>query len=170
MRLIVSSGVAILLLLVLIIYISFIREEETCNNYVNEEYYPVLSIIDGDTIEIEIEGKKELVRLIGIDTPEVASPYTEEQCHGEEASDYTKTLLSNKFVRLVSDQKSDDRDKYNRLLRYIYLGDGTMVNAEILKEGHARLYPYFPFDEMAEFIALENSAKENSLGLWGECE
>lgn len=132
--------------------------------------YQITRIIDGDTIEVKIKDKQELVRLIGINTPEVDSPYTEEECFGPEASGYAKKLLDKKEVYLIPDSNGQDRDKYNRLLRYVFLANGLFVNAEILKNGFAYNYIYEPFEFMKQFDFWEKKAKESKIGLWGECK
>lgn len=85
--------------------------------------YKVVKVIDGDTIKVKINGKIETVRLIGVDTPEVDSGVTKQECFGNEASKKTKELLENKFVRLEDDPSQDNTDRYSRLLRYVYLED-----------------------------------------------
>ena len=132
--------------------------------------YQITRVIDGDTIEVKIKDKQELVRLIGINTPEVDSPYTKEECFGPEASAYVKKLLDKKEVYLISDSNGQDRDKYNRLLRYVFLPNGLFVNVEILKNGYAYNYIYEPFEFMKQFDFWEKEAKESKIGLWGVCQ
>ena len=93
----------------------------------------VIRVIDGDTIEVTIDGKVEKVRYIGIDSPE---PYSEEvpECFSKEASMANRNLVENKKVTLVPDL--EDRDRYDRLLRYVYVGD-VFVNKELVKDGFA---------------------------------
>jgi DNA/RNA endonuclease YhcR with UshA esterase domain len=98
--------------------------------------YRVAEVIDGDTIKVDIAGKIEIIRLIGMDTPEVANPYNpHEDYFGPEASRYTKQLLENQSVYLIPDPMQSNRDKYNRLLRYVFLEDGTLVNAKLVQRG-----------------------------------
>ena len=130
-------------------------------------FYSVIEVIDGDTIKSEINGKVESIRLIGIDAPETAGPYREEGCFGQEASLKTKELLSGKKVSLVSDSLVSDRDKYGRLLRYVFLPDGEFINAELVKGGYAFNYVYENFQYLNYFNDLEKKAKEGRLGLWG---
>ena len=130
-------------------------------------FYSVIEVIDGDTIKSEVNGKVENIRLIGIDTPEIAGPYREEGCFGQEASLKTKELLSGKKVSLVSDASVSDRDKYGRLLRYVFLPDGEFINAELVKGGYAFNYAYENFQYLNYFNDLEKQAKEGRLGLWG---
>jgi micrococcal nuclease len=128
--------------------------------------YVVAEVIDGDTIRVEMNNKAETVRLLGINTPEVSNPYKPEECFGKEASEKVKELLTNKEVYLIPDLQSPDRDKYDRLLRYVFLPDGKFINADLIKEGYAFNYIYEPFQFMKQFDYLEKQAKENRLGLW----
>jgi micrococcal nuclease len=130
--------------------------------------YKVVEVIDGDTIKVEFNNKIELVRLLGIDTPEVSNPYKPEECFGKEASQRTKELLEGKYIYLIPDPLSSNRDKYGRLLRYVFLSNGLLINAELIKEGYAFNYIYEPFQLMKQFDYLEKQAKEKRLGLWGK--
>ena len=132
--------------------------------------YEVLSIEDGDTIVVNMNGKSERVRFIGVDTPEVKDPRKPVQCFGKKASEFTKNLINNQSVRLEADPENTNRDRYNRLLRYIYLPNNMLVNAEIIKQGYGFAYTSFPFTKKSEFKKLENQAKKNGLGLWGDCQ
>ncbi len=132
--------------------------------------YEVVEVIDGDTIKVSLNDKIETVRLLGIDTPEVPNPYKPTGCFGKEASDKTKQILGNKSVYLVPDPMSSDRDKYGRLLRYVFLENGYFLNAELIKEGYAYNYIYEPFQFMKEFNRLETMAKDEKLGLWNACK
>jgi len=134
-------------------------------------FYSVAEVVDGDTIKVKIDGKLETIRLIGIDTPEVASPYRKEGCFGKEASEETKKILKNKKISLIVDPMVSDKDKYGRLLRYVFLPDGLFVNAELVKGGFAFNYPYEDFQYLNYFNDLEKQAKNSRLGLWGkECD
>ncbi|HEX7259395.1 MAG TPA: thermonuclease family protein [Candidatus Saccharimonadia bacterium] len=133
-------------------------------------YYPVTSVSDGDTIIVTIAGKPEIIRLIGIDTPETKDPRKPVQCFGKAASAHAQTLLDRKVVRLEGDPANNDRDKYRRLLRYVYLPDGTLVNQYMIKNGFAFAYTLFPFTKMQEFRAAEREARAANRGLWAGCE
>lgn len=143
----------------------------------------VTKIFDGDTFEVELNGKKEKVRMLGIDTPEKwdsdkfdrdteRSGKDKETLRklGELASDYTVRLIGSKNVVLTPDAKSDDKDKYGRLLRYVYLEDGTFVNLKIVEDGYANAYRKFSHSKKDEFIKAENDARQNKRGLWGDIE
>jgi endonuclease YncB( thermonuclease family) len=134
--------------------------------------YTVVKYDDGDTIMIDMNGTTETLRFVGVDTPETHDPRKPVQCFGREASAFTKKLISEAGgkVRLASDPESTNRDRYDRLLRYIYLPDGRLVQDELLKTGHAFYYPYFPFTKAKQFAAEQVKAQTNKLGLWAVCQ
>lgn len=131
--------------------------------------YRVTQIIDGDTIEVDMNGVKEKIRLIGVDTPETHDPRKAVQCFGKAATAFTTELIGNQSVRLAADPQSSNRDRYQRLLRYVYLQDGRLVQAEIIKQGYGFAYTSFPFDKSQEFITLQKEAQADSRGLWSNC-
>jgi endonuclease YncB( thermonuclease family) len=133
-------------------------------------YIDVIRVDDGDTITVSINNKEEKVRFIGIDTPETQHPKKPVQCFGRAAQKFTENLISNQQVRLIADPKDDDRDIYNRLLRYVYLPDGTLVNAEVIRQGYGFAYTVFPFTKKDEFRALEKEARLHKIGLWDTCQ
>lgn len=133
-------------------------------------YYRVASFEDGDTITVEMDGKEERIRMIGVDTPETKDPRKPVQCFGRAASAFTKNLIGSQPVRLEADPLSSNRDRYDRLLRHVYLPGGRLVQAEIIREGYGFAYVSFPFTKSDEFKKLETEAKENSRGLWKDCE
>ncbi len=119
--------------------------------------FEVERVIDGDTIVIE-GGEK--VRFIGIDTPERGEFYY------KEATDYMKSLVENKKVRLEKDVS--ERDRYGRLLRHVYVDD-IWINAKMIKEGYARFVTFPPdVSHVEKFRKLEKEAKENKKGLWSD--
>lgn len=130
--------------------------------------YKVQRVIDGDTISVSINGKNETLRLIGMDTPETVDPRKPVQCFGREASTKAKEILTGKMVRLESDSTQSNRDKYQRLLRYVFLEDGTFFNKLMIGDGYAHEYTYQsnPYKYQAEFIKAEKQARENNRGLW----
>ncbi len=131
--------------------------------------YRVISVEDGDTITIDMNGTEERVRFIGVDTPETQDPRKPVQCFGKTASLFTKQLIGSNNVRLELDPLSSNRDRYNRLLRYIYLPDNTLVQSEIIKQGYGFAYTSFPFTKSEEFRSLQTEAREQNRGLWNEC-
>ena len=145
----------------------------------NEEFYSVSRVVDGDTLKLS---NGESVRLIGIDTPELH--YSDKllrdahksnkdlkaiQALGKKAADFTKKLCRDKKVRLVFDVQK--RDKYGRLLAYVYLDDGTFVNAKIVEEGYAQVLTIMPNVKYADhFLKLERDARTDRKGLWGTAD
>jgi micrococcal nuclease len=122
-------------------------------------------VIDGDTIVLDGE---ETVRLIGVDTPETKDPRKPVQYFGQEAYEFTRSLVEGKRVRLEYDQERND--KYGRTLAYVYLEDGTFLNTEIIKQGYGFAYTQFPFKYLEEFRQYEREARENERGLWAPKE
>jgi micrococcal nuclease len=140
----------------------------------------VKRVIDGDTFELE---NKDRVRLLGIDTPEKfeSSKLDKDaertgqdkktiQKLGELASDFSKKLISGKRVMLMREPDYQDKDIYGRLLRYVYLEDGTFVNKRIVEEGYAVAYRKYPISKLDEFIRAEKEARINKKGLWGSID
>lgn len=131
------------------------------------EYYEVTKVVDGDTIKVDINGTVESVRLIGIDTPETVDPRKAVECFGKEASDYAKNLMTGERVRLESDPSQGDRDKYSRLLRYVYLENGTLVNQLMITQGFAYEYTYDkPYKHRLSFKTAQATAETGGIGLW----
>src|SRR3990167_6962068 len=121
----------------------------------------ITNVIDGDTVRLST-GK--VVRLIGIDTPEIGG---RGGCFGQEASQKANDLLQGQYVRLEKDVSETDR--YNRLLRYIWKGD-ELVNETLVAQGYARVSTYPPDVKYQDrFLAAEKAAREANLGLWSSC-
>lgn len=139
------------------------------NQAVSPGYYKVVRDVDGDTIDVSIEGKTETVRLIGVDTPETHDPRKPVQCFGVAAANYTRGLVEGKSVRLVADPQDNNRDKYHRLLRYVYLPDGSLLNAKLIQDGYGFAYVVFPFSKLDEFRSYEQAARDQNKGLWAGC-
>lgn len=133
-------------------------------------YYKVVRFDDGDTLVVNMEGNQETIRMIGVDTPETKDPRKPVQCFGQAASDFTKSLIGNNPIRLEADPQNTNRDRYDRLLRYVYMPDGRLVNSEIIKHGYGFAYTSFPFGKKDEFKQYENEARESSKGLWAGCQ
>lgn len=141
--------------------------EEEISQEPKQEGYKVVKVVDGDTIDVFIDNKTERLRLIGIDTPETVDPRKSVQCFGKEASNKAKEMLLGQFVSLESDDTQGERDKYKRLLRYVFLPDGNNFNLYMISEGYAHEYTYDqPYKYQAEFKQAEVDARENSRGLW----
>ncbi len=121
----------------------------------------VTRVIDGDTIVVDGVGT---VRLIGVDTPETVDPDSPVEYYGKEASDFTRRIADRQVVTLEFDQ--DRVDRYGRTLAYVYLPDGTLLNAEIIRLGYGFAYTFFPFRMIEQFRALEREARAAGRGLW----
>ena len=130
--------------------------------------YSVVKVIDGDTIDVMVNGTKERIRMIGVNTPETVDPRKPVECFGREASSKTKSLLAGKKVILEKDDSQGDRDKYNRLLRYVVLPDSTNVNLALIEQGYAYEYTYnTPYKYQADFKNAQKLAMNQQKGLWG---
>ncbi len=133
-----------------------------------KKYYTVIDVVDGDTIKVVIDGQTETLRLIGLDTPETVDPRKTVQCFGKEASTKATELLLNREVWLESDPSQGVRDKYNRLLVYVYRDDGLFYNKWMIENGYAHEYTYqqVPYRYYTEFNQVELDAKLAQRGLW----
>lgn len=118
-------------------------------------------VIDGDTLMLDGD---ERVRLIGVNTPESVDPRRPVEFFGKEASAFTRRLVEGRAVRL--EYGADTRDRYGRTLAYVYLEDGTFLNAEIIRQGYGQTYTRFPFRFQEEFLSLEREARAGGRGLW----
>ena len=116
---------------------------------------------------MELYGKEEKVRLIGVDTPETVDPRKSVQYYGTEASNFTKKMLTGREIELEFD--FNPRDKYDRLLAYVWI-DGKNYNSEVIKLGYARAYLRFPFRYFKEFEKIGKEAEKNKIGLWADSE
>ena len=115
-------------------------------------------VIDGDTFETET-GEK--VRLIGINAPEISDIF------GQEAKQYLSYLIENKTVDLQADNISNDRDRYQRLLRYVIL-DGVDINKKIVSDGYAFAYLKYKFSKAIDYEQAQLEARETNKGIWGD--
>ena len=127
----------------------------------------ITDVVDGDTITVGRGWRSTKVRLIGVDTPETVHPEKPVEFFGPEASEFTKRQLDGKKVRLEF-ESSTQYDDYDRLLAYVFLLDGTLFNAELIKQGYARVIAPSPFHRYKEFRLYEREARVAGLGLWAE--
>jgi micrococcal nuclease len=164
-------GLLLSLLTILLIYASQAGWLKTGQGLQTAQpgFYRVTRFVDGDTIAVDMNGHEEKVRFIGVDTPETHKPNTPVQCYGPAAAAYTKNSIGSQPVRLVADELSSNRDRYDRLLRYVYLPDGRLLNEMLIANGFGFYYPYFPFTKAQEFNGAELAAQARKAGLWGNC-
>jgi micrococcal nuclease len=128
----------------------------------------VVTVIDGDTIDVTLEGSRDVVRVryIGIDTPE---PYATKipECGSSEATERNKELVKNKTVTIIPG--TDPTDDYGRLLAYVYVDD-MFVNETLVREGYAQVMMIKPNVQFRNhFTTLYNQARESKLGIWSVC-
>jgi micrococcal nuclease len=128
---------------------------------------PIL-MVDGDTFAYSVpEGTVQKVRMIGIDTPETVHPNKPVEHFGKEASKRLKELIFAKDVWLIIDPQQGEKDKYGRILAYVYrVSDQTFINLEMVRTGYAHAYVEYPFRFQDEFVEAERLAKAVPLGLW----
>ena len=128
------------------------------------QFGKVTHVVDGDTIQVEMDGREYTVRYIGMDSPETVKPNTPVEYYGPEASARNKQLVGGKSVVLVKDVS--ETDAYDRLLRYV-VADGVFVNYELVAQGYAQGKSYPPDVSCNDtFEAIERKARENSIGMW----
>jgi micrococcal nuclease len=131
----------------------------------------LVRVIDGDTIVAQVDGRQERVRFIGMDTPETVKPNTPVQCFGPQAHDLTARLLGAVGTPLTLRFDRELRDRYGRLLAYVYRArDGLFVNAQLVAAGAARTLEIAPNTAgAARFATLQQAARAAGRGLWGAC-
>lgn len=123
----------------------------------------VVEVNDGDTITIVLDGKTEKVRLIGIDAPEL-----DQRPWGQKAKKHLGELLKSSQWTVSLEFDVDKRDKYGRLLCYVWTPDGMMLNSQMLKDGYAMLYTIPPnVQHVDELTKAQHEAQEKKLGIWG---
>ncbi len=129
-------------------------------------------VVDGDTIVARVDGHEEYVRYIGVDTPETVKPDTPVQCYGPRAHARNAQLLGGAGSALVLRFDRELRDRYGRLLAYVYRArDGLFVNARLVREGIARTLSISPNTTYATQLGhLQSAARASARGLWGACE
>ena len=132
--------------------------------------YQVLKVVDGDTIHISYNGKDEKVRFIGLDTPETKDPRKPIQCFGREATAKMIEFAENKNVRLEFDKTQGERDKYGRILAFVYSEDNKNLAYEMIRQGYGNEYTYNsnPYKYQNEFKEAARKAREENKGLWAE--
>lgn len=127
----------------------------------------VTRVTDGDTFHITVNGKDETVRLLLIDTPETHKPNTPVQPFGPEAEAFTRKMIEGKTVEIERDAGGDARDKYGRLLYYVYV-DGKSVQEELLRQGLARVAYIYPpnIKYVDQYKTIQSEAQKKGIGIW----
>jgi len=139
------------------------RIEQIPNTYI------VSKVVDGDTLNVSVNGKALKVRVIGINTPEIVDLRRPVQCFGKEASERAKSILLNKAVRLEADPTQGDMDRYQRLLRYVFLPNDIDYGFEMIKQGFAYEYTYdTPYKYQEKYKDAQIAAENSKAGLWSD--
>lgn len=148
------------------------NDEENIEKEDKRTFVKVKEVIDGDTLAVYINGDRELIRLIGVSAPESPeNTHRKKECFGKEASDFAKKELNGQNIYLESDDTQGNKDRYHRLLRYVFLEDGTNFNELIIREGYAHEYTYdLPYKYQKSLKEAEKEAKKGKKGLWAENE
>ncbi len=161
------GSIALLLLAALVLLRPWESWDELGRDEPESATVVVTRVVDGDTVEVDLDGETEDVRYIGVDTPETVKPGEPVECFGPQASSFNHRLVEGRRVRLVFGVER--RDQYGRLLAYVYLGD-RFVNAELIRRGLAETLTIPPNDRYADRLQrLEVAAARAGRGLWGAC-
>jgi endonuclease YncB( thermonuclease family) len=150
-----------------------VAEEEKQTAPVEEVFesgqsYPLMRIVDGDTVIVGYNGTTEYVRLIGIDSPEQHDPGGAE-CYATEATSHLQELAQTGLVILNFDASQGNRDSYGRLLAYVELPDGTDLGESMLRDGYAREFTYAAgYERQAAYKSAEATAMQEQNGLWAD--
>lgn len=129
----------------------------------------VVRVVDGDTVALVINGEEETVRIIGINTPETVDPRKPVECFGKEASQKAHELLDGQTVHVVADASQGDRDKYDRLLRFITLPSGDDFGETMIAQGYAYEYTYkTAYEKQSDYQAAQTEAQNAKRGLWAD--
>lgn len=131
----------------------------------------IVKVVDGDTVKVDLDGQIETIRLVSVDAPESVAPGQPVGCLGKESARFLKNLLLNQStLYLQKDQTQSDRDRYGRLLRFVFLSDGRDAGLELLKVGlaAAKLYSRQPHQHWSVYQEAEMGAKNQRLGIWDE--
>lgn len=132
--------------------------------------YEVLSVYDGDTIAVSIDGTKERVRIIGIDAPELARNGQPAGCFAQESASQMQSLVQSQPVHLIADPTQADRDRYDRLLRHVVREGGGHVALKMVAGGYAEEAQFAaPYQYQSDLVAAERDARTEGLGLWSSC-
>lgn len=137
----------------------------------HQQTFLVVEVIDGDTLEIDLpdgESSVTRIRMLGIDTPETKHPTIGVMYYGPEAAEYARFLAEGKMVTVLMDTVGDHRDLYGRLLAYIQLEDGRILNEQIIQSGCGYADLRFDHSELQRYERLMDQAIHEKAGLWKE--
>ena len=126
----------------------------------------VVRVVDGDTIDVRIGAREESVRFLGVDTPERGRDGKPSEPLYREATVFVERALADGSVRLLADPLADDRDRYDRILRYVVLPDGSTLNEALIREGLGAVLTEWPYGRMEAFVEAERDARRSGRGMW----
>lgn len=137
----------------------------------HQQTFSVVDVIDGDTLDIDVpDGDSAVtrIRLLGVDTPETRHPTIGVMYFGPEAAEYTQSLAEGTMITVLMDSVGDQRDLYGRLLAYVQLEDGRILNEEIIRNGYGYADLRFEHSELNRYRMLMEQAMDRKAGLWKE--
>ena len=139
------------------------------NNIYAKEIVKFSDCVDGDTIKVLVDNKKYTIRMLAVDTPESVHPTKEVEYYGKEASDYTCNLVKNaKQLEIEYDDASDKKDKYDRLLVWVFV-DGKLLQKELISNGYAKVaYLYGDYKYTKDLEDAQELASSKNLGIWND--
>lgn len=139
----------------------------TLNVNASRKTVEFVDCVDGDTIKVNIDGKKTTVRFLAVDTPETVHPTKGEEPFGKDASNYTCERVKNaQTLELEFDPKSDEYDKYDRALAWVW-ADDSLLQKDLISKGFAKVdYLYGDYIHTEELQEAESIAKKNEIGIW----
>ena len=151
--------------IILLISIFFIG----INNIYAKETVKFSDCVDGDTIKVLVDNKKHTIRMLAVDTPESVHPTKGVEYYGKEASEYTCNLVKNaKKIEIEYDDASDKKDKYDRLLVWVFV-DGKLLQKELIRNGYAKVaYLYGDYKYTKDLEDAQELASSKNLGIWNE--
>lgn len=127
-------------------------------------WHKIIDIVDGDTIQAEVDGSIESIRIIGIDAPESVNPA---ECYADESLNFARQLLADGWIQLESDPTQDNRDTYGRLLRYIWFNDNIDFGLSMISTGHAYEYTFRSvYNKQQSYRLAQTTAESEQVGLW----
>ena len=135
----------------------------------HEQTFTVVNVVDGDTLDIDVadgDRPSTRIRLLGVDTPETHHPTTGPMYYGSEATEYARQEAEHKAVMIVLDTLADERDRYGRLLAYVVLPDGEVLNEKLIRGGYGYSDLRFSHSRFDAYIELMEQAIAEQSGLW----
>ncbi len=136
----------------------------------NAFVWPVIRVVDGDTVHVRYKGQDTTIRIIGIDTPETVSPSVPDECGGQDASSMAHQLLDGQKVRIQFDPSQGRHDKYGRTLAYLFLPRSGDYGLTMIRKGLATEYTYASaYRYQSAYRSAKQTAAAQGVGTWGKC-